>query len=123
MKAIVVQPRTWDDEFEDAVDAFLAGCVPPRAYAYFAFAFRESYGSRWLRICAANAHKKETGVLAYLALSDGETKALGTIRRGDVMKSNGYRGPMKRVRGNIFDEWHGVRGSDGTMPIRYDEPF
>ena len=46
--------------------------------------------------------------VAFVAMVDNETKALGTVRAGDVMKSASWKVPAKHARGNIFDASNGL---------------
>jgi hypothetical protein len=55
---------------------------------------------------------------AFIALVDNDTKALGHVRRGDVMKSASWKVPAKHARGNIFDADNGLNCT-GEYGIAY----
>lgn len=47
-------------------------------------------------------------VQAFVARKDGQTKALGAYRAGDVLKAATWAAPAKHARGNIFDASNGL---------------
>ena len=44
----------------------------------------------------------------FVVKADNNTKELGAMRRGDVMKAASFKAPAKHARGNIFDEHNGL---------------
>lgn len=41
-------------------------------------------------------------VFCFIAAADSESKTLGKVKRGDILKAAGYKAPAKHVRGSIF---------------------
>lgn len=107
-----------DTELEEAIDAFLEHLRPlllPHLQVR-----RAHYGTRYLRIALVSIDHVSTS--CFIALHDAETKTMGQVRRGDVFYPNGMKAPAKHARGNVFDEWHGVQGVDGTRPFKHGRP-
>ena len=44
-----------------------------------------------------------SSVYAFIALQDGHTKTLGTLKAGDIHKPAGFKAPAKHARGNVFE--------------------
>lgn len=63
-------------------------------------------GTKFLRI-VRKGHGNGS-VYAFVARTDNTTKALGTVRAGDVLKPATYAAPAKHARGNIFDPFGGM---------------
>lgn len=57
------------------------------------------------------------GVHCFVVAEDGETRTLGRVRRGDVMKAASYKVPAKHARGNIFSGQDGM-GAYGANYLR-----
>lgn len=66
--------------------------------------------------------KSRSRIFAFIARQDNETKALGQVKAGDVLKPANYKAPAKHARGNIFDSHNGLMGSDGNSPIQWTGP-
>jgi hypothetical protein len=60
-------------------------------------------GSKLLRVVFDGG-----SVYAFVAKVDNETKALGTVRAGDILKPASYAAPAKHARGNILDATQGM---------------
>jgi hypothetical protein len=58
-------------------------------------------GSKFLRILAT--HGSQDSAWAFVALGDGENKALGRYRKGDIFKSASSTTPAKTPRGNVYE--------------------
>jgi len=56
------------------------------------------------------------GVFCFVAAVDNQSKAVGVVQKGDILKSGGYSTPAKHARGNIYDENQGMRGMAWTGP-------
>jgi hypothetical protein len=69
----------------------------------------------------ANGRPEYTGrsVFCFIAATDSESKSLGKVKRGDILKAAGYKAPAKHVRGSILsaDPTSGV-GLYGANYIR-----
>ena len=63
---------------------------------------------KWVRVVTVeNPHEGESrvgSVYSFIALQDGHTKTLGTIKAGDVHKPASFKAPAKHARGNIFND-------------------
>lgn len=63
---------------------------------------------KWVRVVTIenwhNAEPRDSSVYAFIALQDGHTKILGTIKAGDIHKPAGFKAPAKHARGNIFND-------------------
>lgn len=44
-----------------------------------------------------------SSVYAFICLTDGFTKTLGTLRAGDIHKPAGFKAAAKHARGNVFN--------------------
>jgi hypothetical protein len=60
-------------------------------------------GSKFIRIVSANRQGSSRSSWAFVAKDDGESKALGQWKKGDIFKSASWRAPAKHARGNVFD--------------------
>lgn len=47
-------------------------------------------------------------VYCFIAKVDNNTKALGEVKCGDVLKSASWKAPAKHARGNLFDSAKGM---------------
>lgn len=55
-------------------------------------------------------------IYAFVALCDGETKGLGIVKKGDVMKPATYKAPARHSRGNIYDAANGLATCNSYGP-------
>jgi len=64
--------------------------------------------SKWVRVVTLDVpHEGEpevSSVYAFIALQDGHTKTLGTLKAGDIHKPAGFKAPAKHARGNVFND-------------------
>jgi len=62
--------------------------------------------SQWAKIVVVdnqhNGTSKDGSVYAFVAMKDGQTKALGQIKTGDIHRPASYNAPAKHARGNVF---------------------
>ena len=107
-----------DGELEAAVDVFL-DCLHPLLLPGLRVR-RAHYGTRYLKI--ALVFDDHDAVSCFIALHDFENATMGLVRRGDVLYPNGRNAPARHARGNVFDAWHGVSGTDGTRPFKHGRP-
>lgn len=49
-------------------------------------------------------------VFCFIAADDSNTKSIGTVKKGDILKSAGYKQPARGARGNIFNPDGGMAG-------------
>lgn len=70
---------------------------------------------KWLRVSYRGS------AFAFIALHDFTTKALGSVRSGDVMMPQSYQAPAKHARGNVLNDDGGQGAIDTTSPphVRY----
>lgn len=59
--------------------------------------FTNNMGEKYCKVV------KGTGVYCFISLTDSETKTLGTVKLGDIMKPANWNTPAKHARGNVFD--------------------
>jgi hypothetical protein len=94
------------EKIQIVVDHVNALQVNNTVYAYKAY-----YGGKWCKICS---YRKEDNtmracsVYCFIALEDINTKVLGQVRRGDVMKAASFAQPAKHARGNVFNTDNGT---------------
>jgi hypothetical protein len=62
---------------------------------------------KWVRVVVIERQhdggQRVSSVYAFIALQDGETKALGKIKAGDIHKPATFKAPAKHARGSVFD--------------------
>lgn len=63
-------------------------------------------GSKFIRI-VRTVHGDQRSAHCFVAQSDGYNKKLGAWSAGDVFKCDGWKGPARGRRGNIFDDQKG----------------
>lgn len=64
-------------------------------------------GQKFIRVVRTETGQGESGH-CFVAKTDGSNKKLGSWRAGDVFKCDGWKGPARGARGNIFDNNHGI---------------
>tara|TARA_Y100000034_G_scaffold1017_1_gene1291 strand:+ start:9253 stop:9591 length:339 start_codon:yes stop_codon:yes gene_type:complete len=64
-------------------------------------------GGKFIRIVEDNGSQKSA--FAFVAKVDGQTKALGKVKQGDVLKTASWKAPARHARGNIFDDSKGLK--------------
>lgn len=72
--------------------------TPPRHQAQY-------ISEKWCRIVTLeeyNGKWEERSVYAFIALQDNQTKALGSVKAGDIHKAATYKAPAKIARGSVF---------------------
>jgi len=60
---------------------------------------------KWVRVVVLedrNGERKVSSVYAFIALVENTTKALGTVKPGDIHKAATFKAPAKHARGNVF---------------------
>ena len=62
-----------------------------------------SYGGKYAKIIETR-NGQNASVLLFVALETFETKNLGQVKQGDILKAASWQAPAKHARGNIFDE-------------------
>lgn len=61
----------------------------------------EITSKKWCRIIK-RFHIEDDRTLAFICLQDGETAALGKLRKGDIHKAAKFNSPAKKAYGNIY---------------------
>lgn len=56
-------------------------------------------------------------VHTFIATMDSETKVLGKVLRGDILKPASFKAPAKHARGNLFDESSGMSNMTSYGPM------
>jgi hypothetical protein len=108
-----ISMKMLDTEFWTRFDAWLKSCQN-LINDYFAKNYTNltpptlitNDGSKLLKIVKVDGSSRSAW--AFIALVDFETKVLGKVLRGDVLKPASWRMPAKHARGNIFDEDNGM---------------
>ena len=77
------------------------------------YVIRTDGGRKFVKVIREETNKKSgtvghCSVHCFIAKEDGETKALGKFKAGDVLKAATWKSPAKGARGNIFDENSGL---------------
>lgn len=60
---------------------------------------------KWVRVVTLEKRGEEwkvASVFAFIALVENTTKALGTVKPGDIHKAATFKAPAKHARGNVF---------------------
>jgi hypothetical protein len=60
---------------------------------------------KWCRVVVQeerNGQYADTSVYCFVCLQDGQTKALGVVKAGDIHKSATWKAPAKHARGSVF---------------------
>lgn len=73
---------------------------PPKHQAHY-------ISPKWCRVVVLeerNGQYTESSVYCFVCLQDGQTKALGVVKAGDIHKSATYKAPAKHARGSVFQE-------------------
>jgi len=71
-------------------------------------------GKQFIKVVAR--HGGQDSAWAFVASADGESKALGKYRRGDIFKPATWRAPAKHARGNVFENLPLCNVSQWTGP-------
>jgi hypothetical protein len=68
----------------------------------------ESIGASFARIVTREHRHDGTSsigsVYCFIAMKDSNTKGLGIVKEGDILKPAGYNKPAKHARGNIWTD-------------------
>ena len=62
---------------------------------------------KWCRVVTVeerNGTPTDSSVYAFICLQDGQTRALGVLRKGDIHKAASFKAPAKHARGNVLNE-------------------
>lgn len=57
---------------------------------------------KWVRV--VEERSGNSSVYAFICLKDGQTKALGMLKAGDIHKAATFKAPAKHARGNVFQD-------------------
>ena len=96
-------------EVVKAADEITAKEYADRGYTFAAPpTHRADYISdKWVRIVTLedrNGKREVSSVYAFICLQDGQTKALGNLKQGDIHKPATFKAPAKHARASVFDE-------------------
>lgn len=101
--------KTRIEEFVKAADEITAeywrraGYVSSNAPTH-----RAKFSEKWAKIVTVENPLKglshEGSVFAFIALQDGQTKTLGTLKAGDIHKPASFNAPAKHARANVFND-------------------
>jgi len=78
---------------------------------------------KWVRVVTLDVphegEPKVQSVYAFIALQDGHTKTLGTLKAGDIHKPAGFKAPAKHARGNVFaDDFRKALTPNGIVYLK-----
>jgi hypothetical protein len=59
--------------------------------------------TKFTRVARVSPGHGGRSAYAFIAMEDGNNKALGHYKAGDIFKPAGWKGPAKHARGNVFD--------------------
>ncbi len=68
--------------------------------------FEIQEGSCFIRVISIGRGSRSA--YAFIAKKDNTTKALGTVKCGDILRPATWKAPAKHARGNIYDEHGGM---------------
>ncbi len=94
---------------DEAVSNWLAAVtekvIAPQVEAYGKAYLRleTEDGIKFIRIVAASVQGTSRSAWAFVAKDNGESKAMGQWKKGDIFKSGSWKAPAKHARGNVFD--------------------
>ena len=102
--------------FDEALDKFVTKCQEiSDVYMETNFTrlpkpeIKQTAGGRsFIRIIRRDPNHEFGSVHCFVAKVDGSNKKMGAFKQGDVFKADGWKSPARGVRGNIFDEHHGI---------------
>jgi hypothetical protein len=79
----------------------------------------EYVSDKWCKIVTVQGTGSGRSVYGFVCLVDGETKALGKVKRGDIHKAASWKAPAKHARGSVFAADFGGRlGCYGPAYLR-----
>lgn len=76
-------------------------------------------GSRLVKVFSTETNHDGSvrqSIYCFVALEDFATKALGTVKKGDVLKPASYKAPAKHARGNIYAPDNGLTTCNSYGP-------
>ena len=65
-------------------------------------------GRKFLRIATVDRNGHHRSVYCFIALTDGNTKSMGSYSKGDIMKPATWKSPAKHARGSVFADDFGL---------------
>ncbi len=80
-------------------------------------------GEKYCRVVIHDSPGSAGSAWAFVALVESNTKALGKVLPGDVLKCAGYKTPARHARGNIFDQDNGLKHIDAYGPAYLNFPY
>lgn len=99
-------------DFDSALDTFIARVQEHTTDRYVRdfpglapYKITVDKGRKFHRIVKTiDGGRGQRSVYCFVATQDSTTKALGTIKRGDILKSATWKQPARHVRGTIFSD-------------------
>lgn len=79
--------------------------------------FYSERGSKFLAIdhLCSNGQRM---VFCFIAACDSQSKGMGMVKKGDILKPDGWKKPAKHARGNLFNADKGI-GCVGPYGVQY----
>lgn len=107
--------------FVSAIAALREKHRTDRGYSYvtnFGATIREG-GTKFLRVMSTETYpngETRESIYCFIAMVDSVSNALGTVKKGDVLKPASWKAPAKHARGNIFNADNGLSSCDSYGP-------
>jgi len=112
------------EEFVKAADALTVKEYADRNYTFAAPPIHRAdfLSDKWVRVVTLeerNGEWKVGSVYAFIALVENTTKALGSVKPGDIHKAATFKAPAKHARGNVFVEgWEKALTAYGIVYLK-----
>lgn len=60
--------------------------------------------------------RRDNSAFCFIAAKDGSSQALGDYKKGDIFKPASYKKPAKHARGNLNDDFNGMKNISAYGP-------
>lgn len=109
--------------------SFIAGVAAKRSAYHKAQKFTyiadmgarlEDGGEKFLRVMSTeighDGRECRASIYCFVAAQDVTNKALGAVKKGDVLKPASWKTPARHARGNVFDSDNGLKSCEQYGP-------
>lgn len=76
-----------------------------------------SKGKKFIKVGMARQGERMGSSYAFIALEDSQTKTLGIVKKGDLLKAASFNSPAKNARGNILTDMNTALNNSGPYGI------
>ncbi len=108
--ALIKYFRAMEKKMADHYSANFASLIPDK--------LEMVDGHQFVKINRIGGHGGRS-VYCFISKYDNETKALGKIKSGDLMKAASWRQPAKHARGNIIENCEKAIENSGPYGVAY----